>query len=208
MSKKGGQKTTTTTELDPRSQAYINQMRTAGMDAANIAGAAGQQPLSVADQIGQFMNPYTQNVVNATNAQFDQLRAGAVTDVNQQATQAGAFGGSRHGVASGVRQGMLDQSEMGIMANLYQQGHQQATQNAIPYFQQQQMNPLIAQQARMGLLNQGMGPTSGTTTQVAPGKSWLGQAAGLATTGIGLASGLGWAPFAAKAGSAVAGQFM
>jgi hypothetical protein len=183
MAKKGGQKTTTTQALDPASQRYVDQMRYQAQDAANIAGQVGPQQMSIADQVSQFMNPYQGQVVNAVNSQFDQLRAGAGMQANQAATMAGAFGGSRHGVASGVRQGQLDQTQMGILAQLQAGGYQNAQAAALPYFEQQRMAPIQAQQARMGLLQQGVGPTGFTQTGIQPKGSAMGSAIGGAQVG-------------------------
>lgn len=214
---KGGQKTTTTTNtaLDPQSQAYVNAQRAQAQQGANVAQNldpfTGPQTKSVAEQAAAFYNPYQQNVIDATGQQFDKLRAQATNNVAANATQAGAYGGTRQGVAAGVRQGQLDATQMGIVANLQQQGYQNALTQGTAYAEQQRqlqeqknMTPLWQQQQAQQMLNMGMGPTSQNTTQTTttPGKSLLGTVAGLGMTGLGIASGLGWAPLAAKAAQA------
>lgn len=68
-----------------------------GAGQAGIAALAGD-PAAAA----QFMNPYQQNVIDANNAQWQRVNAQTVNRVNDLATRANAFGGSRHGVAEGV----------------------------------------------------------------------------------------------------------
>lgn len=93
--------------------------------AAQAAGAAGPSPLTTgaADYntslikggnlgmgaltgdpaaTAQLMNPYQKNVVDATNTQWDQNDQHTINAVNDRATAAGAFGGSRTGVATGT----------------------------------------------------------------------------------------------------------
>ena len=49
--------------------------------------------------IGQFMNPYTQEVINRTGADIGAAQQMAMNQLGAQATAARAFGGSRQGVA-------------------------------------------------------------------------------------------------------------
>lgn len=110
-----------TSAIDNSSQDYINRVRQAAMG----AGMAGPSPL-VTDASGyysglmkqgnlgmgamsgdpnatqQLMNPYQQQVVDATNAQWNNADQRTMNEVNDRATQAGAFGGSRQGVATGT----------------------------------------------------------------------------------------------------------
>ena len=83
---------------NPMQQASLAQQGalagTVGAGTTNIGTIAGSD-------IGQYQNPYTEQVIEATQA--DILR-GAQKGINQldyQAGRAGAFGGSRHGVALG-----------------------------------------------------------------------------------------------------------
>ena len=63
-----------------------------GLDA--LTGNAGAQQ--------QFMNPYQQQVIDRLNEQFGVQNQMTSNLVNDQATRAGAFGGSRHGIAQGT----------------------------------------------------------------------------------------------------------
>ena len=80
----------------------VNPM--AGQDvyaqSANVFGQAAAGP-----NIGQFMNPFTDQVINRTG--MDMMRQAAIgqNNLGAQAGAAGAFGGSRHGVAEGTMLG-------------------------------------------------------------------------------------------------------
>lgn len=187
---------TTNYGFSPQTQNYINAQQQMGQQGANSilnhqgSFFTGPETMSVGDQAAQFMNPYQQQVIDANNAQFDQLRAGAVTGANQEAMQAGAFGGSRHGVMAGARLGELDRTQMRQNANLLNSGYQNAMQMGIGYQnqqrqlqQQQMMEPVWRQQQAMQLMNLGMGPTGQQVTT--PGGSALGGAAGGALSGWG-----------------------
>ncbi len=72
--------------------------------------------------IGQFMNPFTSAVTQRTMGDIGSAQQQAMNQLGAQATQAGAFGGSRHGVAEALtNQGFIKQ--MGdTAANLNMQG--------------------------------------------------------------------------------------
>jgi len=77
-----------------------------------------------------YMNPYTQNVIDNTMADMDRARQITQNDVGAQATAAGAFGGSRHGLVEAENnRNFYDRS--GTMAGqLRQAGYSQALQGA------------------------------------------------------------------------------
>lgn len=110
-----------TSAIDNSSQDYMKRVRAA----AEAAGKAGPSPLvggatdyykqmmgggnlglgalsGNAGDVSQLMNPYQQQVVNSMNANWDQADQRTMNEVNDRATQAGAFGGSRNGVATGT----------------------------------------------------------------------------------------------------------
>lgn len=156
MSLKGGGQQTTTQALDPATQRMQAQIYSRAQDVANekystyggprVAGAnpATQAALTQYGQVGglaglggralggdaaafgQFMNPYQQNVIDQVGNQYDQLRSQAHLDANDAATRAGAFGGSRHAIAEGARLGQLDQGQAATVAQLQQQGFNDA----------------------------------------------------------------------------------
>jgi hypothetical protein len=108
-------------------------MKGAGMGTASAMGYAPQQV-----QAGQlantsmtpYMNPYTTDVIKANEA--DILRGGqlGLNELGAQANAAKAFGGSRHGVATGEMGRNIVQQLAQSSAGLRQQGFQQAQQAA------------------------------------------------------------------------------
>lgn len=120
--------------------ALTRAIRTTG----NIAGQAGQNLGFGAPQItygaglnasaGQlsgtnlqpYMNPYTQGVINTTLNTMGQQFQQQQNDLDAQATAAGAFGGSRHGVAMGQAANAYQQNVANTVAGLNQSNFQQA----------------------------------------------------------------------------------
>lgn len=141
--------------LDPSSQAYVDWQRgvaqqgvNAAQGAPNLAdmyrvlggmgsgggggGFGGGVPNvgMFTDSVKQFMNPYIQNVVDATKGEFGAMRDQATTDANAMATRAGAFGGSRAAAYLGARQGELDRAQGSQIAGLLSGGYDKASDNA------------------------------------------------------------------------------
>lgn len=108
-------------------QPYIQQ---AGTYANNAA-----QPLSAA-QIQQYQNPYTQQVVNATQQQFNQQNAVQQSGLKANEVSQGALGGSRNADASALLANQEQQAQTPVIAGLYSQGYNTALQTA----EQQQQN--------------------------------------------------------------------
>jgi hypothetical protein len=78
----------------------------------------------------QFMGGFTQDVIDPTLQQFDQDAAEAQAQLGLQATQAGAFGGSRLGVESAQLGAQSNLDKAMLQANLLLQGQQSAQQQA------------------------------------------------------------------------------
>lgn len=188
-----GKSKTTTTKAGPdaASQAYIDQLRQQAQGGANVAlqgpeGGGGFFTGAITpEQIQAAMNPFMSNVVDATRGEFDHLRGQALTGANQMATQAGAFGGSRHGVMAGARLGELDRAQGSTIADLLRGGFSQAQEFAKHQqglTQQAQMEPLWRQQQALQMMNFGMGPVGMNTTSTEKGNamSTLGSLAGTA----------------------------
>lgn len=94
---------------------------------AQNAGQQGLAALSGDPQAAQqFMNPYQDQVIKAAQAQFGVNDQNALNAVRDQATRAGAFGGSRQGVAEGtaIAQQTRDQNQQ--MAGLLSGGFNDA----------------------------------------------------------------------------------
>lgn len=93
--------------------------------------AAGQYGAAVAGpNIGQFMNPYTSMVTGNTVQAMDRGRQMAQGQIGTQATAAGAFGGSRHGVAEAETNRNFFDSVGQTVGNLQQQGFNSAVGSA------------------------------------------------------------------------------
>ena len=72
--------------------------------------------------IGQFMNPYTSEVIDRTGADLMRQAQMQQNQLGAQATQAGAFGGSRQGVTEGTMLGDYGRAFGDISAQQRQQG--------------------------------------------------------------------------------------
>ena len=163
--------------LDPRQIAGLGLDFTRGADVMRGSvgqGAPGMQATQQAMQSAQgvgdglgrfteqmglgdierFQNPHTDQVVNATMDDLNRQRQRAMMDVGDQAAAAGAFGGSRHGVAEGeTNRAFADQAAQ-TAAQLRQGGFDQASQMAMSDLQRQQQAGM--QQANIGLNQAGM----------------------------------------------------
>lgn len=140
-----------------------NPMQQASMaQQGALAGtvAAGTTPIGTigGTNLAQYQNPYTQDVINAQQADVMRGAQMGLNELGRQASAAGAFGGSRHGVAMselgrGAAQLMGQQS-----AQLRQAGFQQAQQAA----QQDIQNRLAQAQLGLGAAQQlgGLGAQS------------------------------------------------
>lgn len=85
--------------------------------------AAGQYGQAVAGpNIAQFMNPYTSEVIGRTGMDMARQAQMAQNTLGAEATRAGAFGGSRQGVAQGTMLGDYGRAFGDIAAQQRQQG--------------------------------------------------------------------------------------
>jgi hypothetical protein len=114
---------------------------------ANMYNQAAAGP-----NINQFMNPYTSMVTDQAMQDLNRQRQMAINDTGAAATRAGAFGGSRHGVAEALTNTGYAQQGANMFGNLQQQGFNTALNAA-----QNQQN------IQSNLANQGfnMGQTIG-----------------------------------------------
>lgn len=152
MAKKGGGDQVTQNRLDPETQAYLRKIygAAAGASQQPYTPYGGQTVAGVSDLttgaaedfqhgsklLGQgvdamggdqeafskFFNPYQQNVLDSVQRQTNEQAKLASMGVNDEATRAGAFGGSRHGVAEGVALGDVYNKGADRMAGLTAQG--------------------------------------------------------------------------------------
>ncbi len=86
--------------------------------------------------IGQFYNPYTTDVIDQSMADLERQRLAQINATGAAASRAGAFGGSRHGVAEAQTNLGFGQQGAQMASGLRQQGFNTALQAA----QQNQQN--------------------------------------------------------------------
>jgi hypothetical protein len=84
------------------------------------------QRLAAPEQYQAFMSPFQTEVLDATQALLDEQRAAGRAGQAADAITAGAFGGGREGVRRAEYERQRDIYDAGILANLRQQGLQQA----------------------------------------------------------------------------------
>jgi len=80
--------------------------------------------------MGQYMSPYTQQVIERGQADIERQRQLATQDLGASAQRAKAFGGSRHGVAEGTLAGEYGRMGMDFAAQQRQRAFDQAQQAA------------------------------------------------------------------------------
>lgn len=97
---------------------------------------AASTPLTQA-QIQQYQNPYTQNVINATQAQFNNQNQQQQQQLSGNAIAQGALGGNRVGVAQAQLAGQQQLAQAPVLAGLASQGYQQGVQTALSQQQAQ-----------------------------------------------------------------------
>jgi hypothetical protein len=119
----------------------------AAMGQASSAGQAALANAAMANMgnINQYMNPFTQQVIDASMSDLEKARQRAAQQVGQQAQAARAFGGSRQGVAEALsNQGFAEQAGRTI-SGLRAQGFDTASSL---------MQQDLARQQQAGLSNQ------------------------------------------------------
>ena len=125
----------------------------------NAAQAQGQSynaaQLSDKD-IGDYMNPYTQNVIDSSMNDLNKARQQAMNSTGAAATQGGAFGGDRHGIMEAQNNADYMDQVARTSSQLRNQGYQNAQNAAMgdvnSLNQSYASNAGMAQQA--GLANQ------------------------------------------------------
>lgn len=142
-----------------------NYAQPAVNQALGIAGAAAN-PLTQ-QQIQQYQNPYTQNVIDATNAQMVHDNGVAMAGLQGNQISQGALGGNATGVAKGILAGQNARTMASTDAALYDKGYTGAVNTAAQQFQQ---NPLAAGNAiaNYGISGQGAA-LSGAGAQLGAG---------------------------------------
>jgi hypothetical protein len=175
--------------------------------AANLANTAAA---SAPSSIPSFESPYTKNVTEATRALFNEQNAEQLAQQRGSTIGAGAYGGDRQAVSEALLGKQQQLAEAPVLANIQQQGYQQAVaaaqqqaaleaQTGISGGQLQTQAGLgagqlglgagqLQTQAGLGAGQLGLG-AAGATTQAAGTAGQLGLGAAGATTQAGLGAG-------------------
>lgn len=108
-------------------QGYGNlSMGTPAFDqAADVYSMIAEQGLSP-ENVQRYMSPYTTNVIDATMRDIGRQRDIALNQLGTAASQAGAFGGSRQGVAEAETQRAFAETAADTAARLREAGYTQA----------------------------------------------------------------------------------
>ena len=126
--------------------------------AGALQGAIGgtQRAMQAPLQVGAYANPYTSAVIDRTQQDIERQRQMSMNTLGAQATAAGAFGGSRQGVAEGVMAGEYGRMAGDMAAQQRQANYSQALQAA-----------MADRQARLGAASQlgGLGQQAFQTGQ-------------------------------------------
>jgi hypothetical protein len=173
-------------------QSVANGINAPQVSASGIAAGQVSPTQFSAGQVGQYESPYTQDVVNATQAEFNNQNAQQQAGVQGNAISAGAWGGDRSAVAQGITAGQQQLAEAPVIAGLENQGYSQA----LGEFNQQQQTGLQAQEANVGTnltaqqANQAnylaaQQSNQGASLQAQEAQAGLQQSAAAGLTGIG-----------------------
>lgn len=158
-------------QLNPQQLTGIENVNTAagayqpylaGATGATMAGMASANPADL--EIGKYMNPFQQDVINATMNRMRQEQEQAQSGALGTAISSGAFGGDRAGIAAANLAQQQGMATGATLAGLNAQNYQQALQTA----QQQQGVGLGAEQANLARLLSG-GQQMGNLGQLAQG---------------------------------------
>ena len=100
---------------NPYTQASQAQQAAMGTT-ANMLGATAAGGMSA------YQNPYQQQVIDATMRDIGGAQQSAMSQIGAQATQAKAFGGSRHGIAEAESNKAFNQQAIDAVSRMRQQG--------------------------------------------------------------------------------------
>ncbi|MFN7318795.1 MAG: hypothetical protein ACK5S6_04730 [bacterium] len=145
-------------QLNPQQMTGIENVNTAagsyqpylaGATGATVAGMSSADPASL--EIGRYMNPFQQDVIDTTMARLRQEQEQAQSGALGTAISSGAFGGDRAGIAAANLAQQQNMATGQTLAGLNAQNYMQALQTA----QQQQGLGLSAEQANLARLLSG-----------------------------------------------------
>lgn len=147
--------------------------------AGQLTGAvAGYSPMEIRPDAAltqQYYNPFEQQVVDTSLNDLEQARQRAIQQTGQQAMASRAFGGSRHGVAEALTSGEYGRQAGSMLANLRNQGYQQALNLAQQQQMRNQQAGLQGAQFRLGAAGQlGQMGQSQTAADMLAAQSMMG----------------------------------
>jgi hypothetical protein len=132
-------------------QGYTDPNFAAASAMASNAATPIQMQQYTPEAVNQYMNPYMNDVVNSAVANINQTNAQQQQQVLGNTIQRGAFGGDRAGIAQAELARQQDLANNATIANLLNQGYNQAQ----GLFTQQQGQDLTTQLQNRNLLNTG-----------------------------------------------------
>jgi len=150
FSQYGGFNAQTPTPFSDFSQANYDQFK---------FGPAGQ---FTGSSVGQYMDPYMQQVVDVEKRRAQEDYGIARADRNARAVQAGAFGGSRQGVQEGLAERDLLERQQGIQSR----GLSTAYGDAQRMFEQDRAARMATEQAQAGETARVQGGVAGEAARV------------------------------------------
>ena len=190
---------TSSTSIDPQmKEAYLRNLEEARQTAAGLGTRQfAAFPEYSTNMVQKYMNPYQQEVIDASMADLERQRQmQQMPDLNT-ATQAKAFGGSRQGVAQALTNEAYDRTQANTLANLRSQGFGNAQgvalaqEEARRQYEQQRLDAtrnlglerLNIAQGALSLQPANLGGTQTTPIYRNAGATALGGALGGATLG-------------------------
>ena len=108
----------------------FNVNTAASMGLQNAMGAT-QAAVAAPLNVGAYMNPYQQEVIDRTQADIERQRQMAMNTMGAQAERANAFGGSRQGVAEGVTNAEYGRMAANAIAPMRMPGYNTAMTQAM-----------------------------------------------------------------------------
>ena len=107
----------------PAGANMANPYNQASMAQQAAMGRVGQgMNQTAAGGMAAYQNPYEQQVINATMRDIGGAQQQAMNQLGAQATQANAFGGSRHGIAQAETNKAFNQQAIDAVSRMRQQG--------------------------------------------------------------------------------------
>lgn len=146
---------TSTTGIDPEMKAaYLRNLE----EARGVSASLGQRqfaafPTYSNEVVNQYMNPYQQQVIDASLGDIERQRQQQQLRDRAAAVQAKAFGGSRQGVAEALTNEAFSRTAANTAAQLRSQGFTQAQQIAL---QQEEARRQYEQQKLDAIRNLGL----------------------------------------------------